>query len=195
MGKTTVAKHLANEFGLRHVSGGDVLKEMARKQGFDSEGDDWWDTQEGMTFLRQRTSNPEFDKKLDDRLMTLFTGGGVSITSYTLPWLIQTHHDDVGDDDPNSADLVNGIKIWLDGSHASSAERMTIRDKMSSKDAFAVTKERFDRNKDLYKKIYGFDFGYNESIFDFAVYTDGITAQQVIDAAKQNVRRILCSHH
>ena len=44
VGKTTVAKGLAEEFNLQYLSGGDVLKEMAKEQGFDSDGDDWWDT-------------------------------------------------------------------------------------------------------------------------------------------------------
>ena len=36
---------------------------MAKEQGFDSDGDDWWDTVDGMKFLQQRESNSEFDKK------------------------------------------------------------------------------------------------------------------------------------
>ena len=89
VGKTTVAKGLAEEFNLKYLSGGDVLKEMAKEQGFDSEGDDWWDTEDGMKFLNQREENPEFDKKLDARLTKLFDEGNMVITSYTLPWLIK----------------------------------------------------------------------------------------------------------
>ena len=88
VGKTTVAKGLAKEFNLKYLSGGDVLKEMAKEQGFESDGDDWWDTDEGMKFLNQREQNPEFDKNLDKKLTDLFNQGGMVITSYTLPWLI-----------------------------------------------------------------------------------------------------------
>ena len=101
VGKTTVAKGLAKEFNLQYLSGGDVLKEMAKEQGFDSDGDDWWDTKEGLKFLNQREQNSEFDKNLDKKLTDLFNQGGMVITSYTLPWLIE-----------------DGIKIWLEGSHA-----------------------------------------------------------------------------
>ncbi|MFB5603433.1 MAG: AAA family ATPase, partial [Candidatus Nitrosomaritimum aestuariumsis] len=41
VGKTTVAKGLASEFNLKYLSGGDVLKELAREQGFEVDGDDW----------------------------------------------------------------------------------------------------------------------------------------------------------
>jgi len=40
IGKTTIAKGLAKEFGLTHLSGGDILKELAEEEGFDTKGDD-----------------------------------------------------------------------------------------------------------------------------------------------------------
>ncbi|MFB5647506.1 MAG: AAA family ATPase, partial [Candidatus Nitrosomaritimum yanchengensis] len=82
VGKTTVAKGLAREFNLQYLSGGDVLKELAREQGFEVDGDDWWDTVEGMKFLKQRETNSEFDKKVDEKLIGLFNQGGMVITSY-----------------------------------------------------------------------------------------------------------------
>ena len=174
VGKTTVAKGLAEEFQLEYLSGGDVLKEMASEHGFDSSGDDWWDTEDGMKFLNQREQNSEFDKKLDKKLIALFEKGGMVITSYTLPWLIQ-----------------DGIRIWLEGSHESSTKRMQSRDSMSSEDAYEITKERFDKNKALYKKIYNFDFGEDKSVFDVIINTDHLTAQQVIDVTKETVRKLL----
>ncbi|NNL58029.1 MAG: AAA family ATPase [Nitrosopumilus sp.] len=173
VGKTTVAKGLAEEFQLQYLSGGDVLKAMAKEQGFDSDGDDWWDTEDGMKFLKQREENSEFDKKLDEKLMALFDQGSMVITSYTLPWLVK-----------------NGIKIWLEGSHASSTKRMQSRDNMSSEEAYEITKRRFDRNKALYKKLYNFDFGDDTSVFDLIINTDHLTAQQVIDVTKETVRKL-----
>ena len=174
VGKTTVAKGLAEEFQLEYLSGGDVLKQMAKEQGFDSEGDDWWDTEDGLKFLNQREQNSEFDKKLDEKLTTMFNNGGMVITSYTLPWLVK-----------------DGIKIWLEGSHASSTKRMQSRDNMSPEEAYEITKERFDKNKALYKKLYDFDFGDDKSVFDLIINTDNLTAQQVIDVAKETVRKLL----
>ena len=174
VGKTTVAKGLAEEFELQYLSGGDVLKQMAKEQGFNSDGDDWWDTEDGMKFLKQREHNFEFDKKLDKKLSGLFNQGGMVITSYTLPWLIK-----------------DGIKIWLEGSHTSSTKRMQYRDNMSPEEAYEVTKERFDKNKALYKKLYNFDFGDDKSVFDLIINTDNLTAQQVIDVAKETVRKLL----
>jgi cytidylate kinase len=174
IGKTTVAKGLAKEFGLKYLSGGDVLKELAKEQGFHTLGDDWWDTPEGMTFLNQRTTNPEFDKIVDEKLKELFYKGGMVITSYTLPWLVN-----------------NGIKIWLAGSLENSAKRMTRRDNLSSEEALEVVKKRYEENKLIYKNLYGFDFGENLSVFHDIINTDGLSAEEVLAIAKSLVKKLL----
>jgi len=174
IGKTTVAKGLADEFDFKYLSGGDILKEMAKNEGFSSEDDDWWDTEDGMKFLEQRQNNPEFDKKVDDRLKELFLQGGMIITSYTLPWLVK-----------------DGIKIWLSGSRGISAQRMQSRDNLSESKAFEIVKQRYDENKKLYKKLYNFEFGEDLSVFDKIIDTDGLDAQKVLQIAKDTVKELL----
>lgn len=174
VGKTTVAKGLGKEFDLKFLGGGDILKELAKDEGFESGGDDWWDTPEGMKFLKQRSENPEFDKKVDDKLKELFLKGGVVITSYTLPWLVE-----------------DGIKIWLDGKHENSAKRMTARDNMDFQEALKITKTRYDENKKLYKKLYNFDFGENLEVFDKIINTDELDAEKVLEIAKKTVKELL----
>ena len=173
IGKTTVAKGLASEFNLQYLSGGDILKELANEQGFSSDGNDWWDTEEGMKFLNQRKDNPEFDKKVDDRLKTLFQNGGVVITSYTLPWIVD-----------------GGIKIWLSGTLENSAKRMQTRDNLTEISALDIVKKRFNENKLIYKNLYNFEFGDDLSVFDEIIQTDGLNAQQVLDKAKSIVREL-----
>jgi len=171
IGKTTIAKCLAKEFGLLHLSGGDILKELAEEEGFDTRRDDWWDTQEGMNFLSQRQENSEFDRKVDDKLKKLFSKGDVVITSYTLPWIVD-----------------GGVKIWLDGSRENSAQRMTTRDNLSETNALEIVQKRYNENKIIYKTLYGFEFGENLSVFDKIIETDGLNAEQVLEIAKSTVR-------
>ena len=173
MGKTTIAKGIAEEFGLTHLSGGDILKELAEEEGFKTGGDDWWDTQEGMNFLSQRQENSEFDKKVDDKLKKHFLDGNVVITSYTLPWLVE-----------------GGIKIWLEGSKENSAQRMTTRDNMSKDNALEIVQKRYQENKKIYKALYGFEFGEDLSLFDKVIETDGLNASEVLDIAKMVVRKL-----
>jgi len=174
IGKTTIAKGLAKEFGMKYLSGGDILKELASEQGFHSDGDDWWDKPDGMKFLAQRQKDPTFDKKVDEKLKKLFTQGGLVITSYTLPWLVD-----------------DGIKIWLAGSQLNSADRMKSRDKLTENDALKIVQKRYDENKILYKKLYNFNFGEDLSVFDKVINTDGLNAQQVLDIAKTTIRELL----
>ncbi len=173
MGKTTIAKGIAEEFGLTHLSGGDILKELAEEEGFKTGGDDWWDTQEGMNFLSQRQENSEFDKKVDDKLKKHFLDGNVVITSYTLPWLVE-----------------GGVKIWLEGSKENSAQRMTTRDNLSKDNALEIVQKRYQENKKIYKALYGFEFGEDLSLFDKVIETDGLNASQVLDIAKTVVRKL-----
>ena len=174
IGKTTVAKGIATEFNLTHLSGGDILKQLASEQGFSSDGDDWWDTEEGMKFLEQRKNNPEFDKKVDEKLKTLFQNGGVVITSYTLPWIID-----------------DGIKIWLAGAVENSAKRMQNRDNLTESDALNIVKKRFNENKIIYKALYDFEFGEDLSVFDKIIETDGLNAEEVLEKAKSFVRELI----
>jgi len=173
VGKTTIAKGIAEEFGLTHLSGGDILKELAEEEGFKTGGDDWWDTQEGMNFLSQRQENSEFDKKVDDKLKKHFLDGNVVITSYTLPWLVE-----------------GGVKIWLEGSKENSAQRMTTRDNLSKDNALEIVQNRYQENKKIYKALYGFEFGEDLSLFDKVIETDGLNASQVLDIAKTVVRKL-----
>ena len=171
IGKTTIAKGLAKEFGLVHLSGGDILKELAEEIGFETKGDDWWDTQEGINFLSHRQKNSEFDKNVDDKLKKLFSKGDVVITSYTLPWLVK-----------------GGVKIWLAGSKENSAQRMITRDNLSKNDALEIVQKRYNENKIIYKKLYGFEFGKDLSVFDKIIETDDLNAEQVLEIAKSTLR-------
>ena len=171
IGKTTVAKAIAEEFNFTHLSGGDILKEFAQEEGFESGGDDWWDTEEGMNFLNKRQEDPKFDKKVDDKLKKYFLDGNVVITSYTLPWLVE-----------------GGVKIWLEGTKENSAQRMTARDNLSKDEALDIVQKRYQENKKIYKALYGFEFGEDLSVFDKIIQTDNFDASQVIDTVKSAVR-------
>ena len=171
IGKTTIAKGLAKEFSIEYLSGGDILKELAEEQGFKTKGDDWWDTQEGINYLDQRKENPEFDKNVDNKLKELFSKGGIVVTSYTLPWLVE-----------------GGVKIWLDGSKENSALRMTARDNSSKNEALEIVQKRYNENKIIYKELYGFEFGEDLSVFDKIIETDDLNVEQVLEIAKSTVR-------
>ena len=172
VGKTTVARALADEFGMRFAGGGDALKELAREAGHSPGGDDWWDTPDGMEFLSQRSADARFDRRVDEALSRMFAAGGIVVTSYTLPWIVERSV---------------GVRVWLDASRETSARRMQGRDGIGAGDAASISSRRYRENGALYKSLYGFEFGRDEGVFDVIIDTDAMDAGQVILEAKRRV--------
>lgn len=163
VGKSTVARILADRYGLEWLDGGNVLKELAREKGFEPSGENWWDTPEGMKFMTVREKDFGIDMRVDDLLMERCRGGDIVVTSYTLPWL----QDGV-------------IKVWLECSRGVSARRMQGRDGMGAKEAYRIARKRYERNVDLYRRHYDFEFGRDDEIFDVVIQTDGKEIDEVV---------------
>jgi len=173
VGKTTVARLVAQRLGLKVVGGGDILREIAAEAGVKTSGDDdWWDKPEGISFLQERKSSEKFDKEVDRRLLRRVDAGDVVITSYTIPWLSR-----------------KGIKIWLSGSMESRAERMAARDHMSKEQCRKVIGVRDDENLEIYKKLYGIEFGRDLAPFHLVVGTDGIPAETIAEEVLKYLRK------
>jgi len=174
VGKTTIAAKLAEEFGLVLYNGGDILKMLAAEKGYSTAREDWWDTVEAKKFMRERKSDPSFDKKVDKKLSELVKKGGAVITSYTLPWLVKEE---------------SVIKLWLRGSTENRARRMANRDSISFAEAKKIITLRDDENKKIYRRLYGFSFGEDLTVFDYMLNTDRLPLDPLIEISKLIVRR------
>ncbi|HEX6561755.1 MAG TPA: cytidylate kinase family protein [Nitrososphaera sp.] len=176
VGKTTIAGELANEFGLTMYNGGDILKMLAREKGYstDTAKSDWWDTPEAKAFMQERKRDPTFDKRVDKKLEEILKSESAVITSYTLPWLV---NDD------------GIIKFWLKGSAHSRAKRMANRDGIAVQEAEKIVNLRDNENIKIYKNLYGFTFGEDLSVFDYALNTDLLSLPALVEVAKLIVRR------
>jgi cytidylate kinase len=174
VGKTTIAGKLAEEFGLVMYNGGDILKMLAAEKGYSTSRDDWWDTDEAKKFMRERKSDPSFDKKVDKKLGEIVRKGGAVITSYTLPWLVKEE---------------SVIKLWLRGSTDNRAKRMANRDDIGFEEAKKIIALRDGENKKIYHKLYGFQFGEDLTVFDYVLNTDRLPLASLIEISKLIVRR------
>lgn len=148
-----------------------MLKEMAIERGYVPSGPEWWDGPEGMRFLAERKNNPDFDKEVDRRLIENLKKGGVVITSYTVPWMCRL-----------------GLKIWFAASQKTRAKRLAGRDKISKQKAMEIIRKRDQKNKRLYSKLYGINFGTDVSVFNYVIETDSLSAKEVAAAACELVR-------
>ena len=173
VGKTTLAQALAKEFGFKLYNGGDILKEIARHEGYIISGNDWWDSNEAIGFMKERKKNPVFDKQVDEKLINIAKKGSVIITSHTLPWL-----------------ATESITIWLSASQEKRSERMSQRDKITVTDALRIVKMRDRENKKIYKKIYGSDFGDSLEVFDFMINTEILSLDSLVYLCKEIIKRM-----
>ena len=161
-GKSTLSKKLAEKYKLNCYSGGDALKELARGEGYDVLGQGWWESPEGLNFLKERTNHAKFDEAVDAKLLEYARRGNVLLDSWTMPWLLK-----------------GGFKIWLMASIEKRARRVAERDNITVSEAFEVLKEKESRTKAIYKKLYGFSLGEDFAPFDFVLDTDNLNAEEV----------------
>jgi len=173
-GKSTVAKKLAEKYGLKYLSGGNALKALGIEVGYKPAKVGWWETDEGMTFLRQRMENSKFDKKVDEKLVELAKHGNVVLDSWTMPWLLK-----------------EGFKVWLEASSNVRARRLAARDGISVERASEVLRVKDESTRAIYKNLYGFDLGNDFSPFDLILDANELSADEVFDAVCLVVDRLI----
>lgn len=176
-GKSTLSKKLAEKYGLRYFSGGDVLKDLAKQEGYDVSIQGWWERPEGLKFLNERVHDPKFDKAVDDKLLEYAQQGNILLDSWTMPWLLK-----------------EGFKIWLDASFEKRVERVAVRDGMTITEAFGVLKEKEARTKAIYKSLYGFVLGEDFKPFDFVLNTDNLSASEVFEVLCKVIENVAFSN-
>ena len=176
VGKTTMASEIAREFKFKLYNGGDILKLLARDKGYSVSGNDWWDTEEAKKFMAERRIDPFFDKQVDKKLVEIVKKERAVITSYTLPWLVE-----------------GPIKFWLKGSQLNRAKRMANRDNLSVAEAEKVIKMRDEQNKTIYRKLYGFSFGQDLTVFDFLINTDLMCLESLVKVSIDILKNIIAN--
>jgi cytidylate kinase len=172
-GKSTVAKRLAAKYDLDYFSGGNALRLLAQEEGYHSDVTGWWESPEGLDFLKQRLGDSVFDKKIDQKLLQLAKKGNVVLDSWTMPWL-----------------LAEGFKVWLEASSKVRARRVVGRDSISLEEAIKALEEKDERTRQIYKNLYGFDLGYDLSPFNLILSTDDLEPEEVFYAVYLVIDRL-----
>lgn len=173
-GKSTVARKIAEKYDLTFVSGGDTLKALALKEGYEPTHFGWWESKEGMLFLANRRRDFRFDEEVDRELLSMAKKGNVVLDSWTMPWLFK-----------------GGFKIWLEASPKKRVRRIAERDRMSFKATFEALKNKESETKAIYKKMYGFSLGEDFEPFDFVLDTDNLDRDQVLQVLSVMLDRVI----
>lgn len=170
-GKSTLARRLADALGLRYVSGGDGLKLLAIKRGYNPGGAEWWETADGFKFLEERLRNPDFDKEVDQQLIELAEKGDVVIDSWVLPWLYK-----------------GGFNIWLKASPEVRARRVSKRSGVSFEEALRMLEKRDRESSELYRRLYGIELGRDLEPFHLVIDTSRLDEGAVFRIAYAAVK-------
>lgn len=162
-GKSTLAKKLAEKYGLKYCSGGDALKALAIEGGYPPLQRGWWESEEGVRFLQDRSEDPRFDEAVDEKLLKLAQRGSVVLDSWTMPWLLK-----------------KSFKVWLEASPEERAKRIARRDSTSVEEALRALRRKEEKTKAIYKELYGFSLGEDFSPFHLILDTNDLKAEEVL---------------
>jgi cytidylate kinase len=173
-GKSTVAKRLAEHYGLKYYSGGDALKAVAADIGYKTAGEGWWETAEGIRFLEERLNNLEIDRKVDEKLLEWADRGEVVLDSWAMPWLLK-----------------KGFKIWLEASKKVRAQRLAERDNISLGEALMFLNEKEAKTKTIYRKLYGFKLGEDYEPFQLILDVNLLSRDEVYEALRMAVDNLV----
>jgi cytidylate kinase len=163
VGKSVLAKSIADWYDLKNISAGEILKQIARDNGYNINDTNWWETKSGFAFCNERIGNPNFDMLLDKRLHKIIEEDNVVSTARAMPWLFQS----------------GSTKIWLDATQETRAKRMCERDKIQLKDAMDLIKRRDANDKLTLFRLYGIKLGADFSPFDLVVDTEELSIEKV----------------
>jgi len=159
-GKSTNAAALADRFDLKHVSGGDIFRELADERGYTP-----------VEFNELAEEDEQIDRDLDRRLREIAVDGeDILLESRLAGWLAADHAD---------------IKIWLDAPREIRAERIADREEKPVEVARQETSRRENSESLRYKEYYNIDIA-DLTIYDITCNTarwGPESMQQVLVAA------------
>jgi cytidylate kinase len=154
-GKSTTAGASAETFGLEHVSGGDIFRELADERGYTP-----------VEFNRLAEEDDQIDRDLDRRLYDIaHQEDDLVLESRLAGWL-------AGD----AADL----RIWLDAPEHVRARRVADREAKPVEMAREETVERARSEARRYREYYGIDI-WDRSIYDVVLNTARWRPETVLD--------------
>ncbi|WP_049924632.1 (d)CMP kinase [Halopiger djelfimassiliensis] len=154
-GKSTTAELLADAFGLDHVSGGDIFRELADERGYTP-----------LEFNKLAEENDQIDRDLDRRLREIaIEEDGLVLESRLAGWLAGDHAD---------------FRFWLDAPPRVRGERIAEREDKDPERATEETKAREASEAQRYEEYYGIDIR-DLTIYDLSVNTARWEPDAVLD--------------
>ncbi len=162
-GKSTTAELLADAFGLDHVSGGDIFRDLAEERGYTP-----------LEFNKLAEENDQIDRDLDRRLREIAVEeDDLVLESRLAGWLAGDEAD---------------FRFWLDAPARVRGERIAEREAKDPERATEETKAREASEAQRYQEYYGIDIQ-DLTIYDLSVNTARWEPDAVLDMLVTAVER------
>jgi cytidylate kinase len=161
-GKTTIAEAIANEFNLRHVSVGEIFRELANKRGIKLEE---------LPKLREH----EIDYEADKETLKLARQGGVVLNGRLTGWVAGANAD---------------VRILVTCDLAVRAKRVAKRDNKSIEAAKRDVEARDNADNQLYREIYGVEVEHY-TVYDFVLDNSRLKIPEAQKMTIDKIRHIL----
>lgn len=159
VGKSTVARGLAQRLGYRYISGGEVFRDLARERGI---------SVVEVNKLAER--DPKLDRELDRRQRELAKAGDCVVESRLSGWMVDAE-----------------LKIWLRAPLDVRADRVAHREGQSLEAARAELVERERSEWARYKEYYAIDVD-DLSPYHLVIDTSCWGAEAIVDALAGLIR-------
>jgi cytidylate kinase len=160
-GKTTVARGLARHYKLKHISAGEVFRELAREKRLSLE-----------EFSKLAERDATIDREIDARQREKAKRGNVVAEGRLSGWLIEAD-----------------FKIWLKASLETRARRVAVREKKSYEEALRETRRREESEIRRYREIYGIDLR-DLTPYNVIIDTELWSAEEVVELIKSIIASI-----
>ncbi|NPA24066.1 MAG: AAA family ATPase [Crenarchaeota archaeon] len=163
-GKTTIAKKLAEHYGLRYISNGMLFRKLAEQRGIPF-----------LEFHKLAEQDENIDRQIDAMAIEEAKKGNVVIEGHLAGWVLK----DIAD-----------VKIYLKASLEVRARRLAQRENMSIEDAIREIKFREESNRKRYLKIYGIDIN-DLSVFDIVIDTTYLNVEEVLEILRSYIDKVI----
>lgn len=153
-GKTTVARLLARQLGLRHVYAGDLYRREADRRGLTLE-----------EFNLQCEGDHSIDRALDAAMVDEARRGDVVLEGRLAGFFaVQAGLD--------------ALKVWLTASEDVRARRVAQRENGEAQRVLEINRARQESDARRYREIYGFDLA-DTSVYDIVLSSDERTPEDL----------------
>lgn len=162
-GKTTVAKLLEKQLGVRYIYSGEIFRKLAKKQKMSLE-----------EFSKYCETHQEIDEKLDQYQLAILRKGNVIVEGRIAGWLAYQNH-------------IPALKVLLEADINIRAYRIVKREQGDIEKRKKEILKREKSEATRYKKYYGIDVR-KTSIYDVIIDASEKTPEKIMEIIIQHLK-------